>query len=107
MQIVLMHPMPHPRVWAKRLGALPGPGTAYLTRTLGKDRQGYPGGRAGWTEGAPAYGQGETLEDWLTRQAAQGQDLLVRMSHTRGRARLFTRPHVHQEGGPDAPPPGQ
>src|SRR5690349_12682599 len=71
-----------------RLG-LDGSGTFYLTDTLGRGRELYPGHREEWTEQRPQFAAGETWEDVITRLAATGGDLLLRVGGPGGKRRLF------------------
>jgi len=75
----------------KKLGQLDGRGRAFIIHDLGSSKNGFPGGRDGWTEVKAQYHMGQTVDDLLQAHASAGDDLLYRTASKSNVMRLWYR----------------
>jgi hypothetical protein len=75
----------------KKLRQLEGTGRAFIIQDLGPSKNGFPGGREGWTEVKPQYHMGQILDDLLHAHASAGDDLLYRTASKSNVMRLWYR----------------
>ena len=75
----------------KKLTQLDGTGRAFIIHDLGSSKNGFPGGREGWTEVKPQYHMGQIVDDLLHAHASAGDDILYRTASKSNVMRLWVR----------------